>query len=256
MRVVGIQSELVWHDPAANRAAFDRVLADVRADADVVVLPEMFTTGFTMAGLAQAEPFAQDAPTVRWLRRWAARLDAVICGSVDMAVDGSARNRLLWVAPDGHVETYDKRHLFRMAGEHESYVAGERRVIVEAGGLRVLLAVCYDLRFPVWARNRGDYDVYLVVANWPAARQQHWRTLLAARAIENQCFVIGVNRVGRDGNDVLYAGGSVVFDPRGEVLAERDDAPGTLEAELDGELLRTWRKQFPAWRDADAFDCG
>lgn len=253
MKVVGLQSELVWHERAANRAMFDEQLAAVPDDADLVILPEMFTTGFTMAGLPLAEP--EDGPTLTWMRDWARRLGGVVTGSFIVAADRRPRNRLLWVRPDGSADHYDKRHLFRMAGEHEVYAEGKRRAIFDCGMLRVLVAVCYDLRFPVWARNRGDYDLYLVVANWPAARQSHWRTLLRARAIENQCFAIGVNRVGVDGNDVAYAGGSVAFGPEGEVLAECGDGREALSVTLDRTALDGYRERFPAWMDADEFVC-
>ncbi|MEM7216762.1 MAG: amidohydrolase [Pseudomonadota bacterium] len=246
-----VQSETRWHDPAANRALFDRALADVPTEAELVVLPEMFSTGFTMASREQAEPM--DGPTVAWLRERAAQRGQVLTGSVVIEEGGAYWNRLLWVTPAGDVTSYDKRHRFRMAGEHEHYSAGSARVVVRLGAVRVLLAVCYDLRFPVFARNRNDFDLYLIVANWPAARQSHWDTLLRARAIENQAFVVGVNRVGTDGNEVAYGGGSAAIDFQGEPLVAPGDAAGVFTARLDLAALADYRGAFPAWQDADDF---
>jgi len=252
-----VQTATHWHDPAANRAMFDDWLKQIPANADVVMLPEMFSTGFTMASTEQAE--TMEGPTVNWLVEAAKNLNKTLCGSVVIAADEShtrCSNRLLWVTPSGSITCYDKRHRFRMAGEHEHFEAGQDRVVVTHNGARILLQVCYDLRFPVFARNRGDYDVYLIVANWPAARQQHWNTLLAARAIENQCYVVAVNCVGTDGNDVSYSGGSGIFDFLGNAQTQLFDEPGIVGGELDLAALAAYREGFPAWQDADAFFLG
>lgn len=246
-----IQTATCWHDPAANRDRFDRWFAEVPAEADLVVLPEMFATGFTMAPAEVAEPM--DGATMTWLRAAASRLGKTVCGSLVIAEDGRHFNRFVWATPAGTVATYDKRHRFRMAGEHQHYAAGDRRCVVEAGGWRILLGVCYDLRFPVWLRNRNDYDALLVVANWPAARQAAWNALLRARAIENQAYAIGVNIVGRDGNGVEYTGGSAVYDPEARALIEAGDAEGLFTTVLDGAWLADYRRRFPAWQDADDF---
>ncbi len=254
LKISMVQTATHWHDPAANRAMFDEWLQQIPTDTEIVMLPEMFSTGFTMSSGEQAEPM--DGPTLSWLVAAAKAQNKTICGSVVIATDDSRSrcvNRLLWVTPEGSVTCYDKRHRFRMAGEHEHFEAGEERVVVIHNGVRILLQVCYDLRFPVFARNRGDYDVYLIVANWPAARQQHWNTLLAARAIENQCYVAAVNCVGTDGNDVGYRGGSGIFSFSGEPQSQLFDEPGIVSGELDLAALDAYREAFPAWQDADAF---
>jgi predicted amidohydrolase len=210
----------------------------------------MFTTGFSMQAAELAEDM--EGPSVEWLRTMAARLGAVVAGSLIVA-DGGYRNRLLWARPDGTLAAYDKRHLFRMAREHEHYTAGEERVVVDLYGWRVLPLVCYDLRFPVWSRSRDDYDLALYVANWPAARRYAWSTLLRARAIENLCYVVGVNRVGADGAGIDYAGDSVALDPRGRPLAELGDAAVVTQVTLSADALREHRRRFPAHLDADAF---
>ena len=247
-----IQTDTRWHDPAANRARFDRWFEAVPDAAQLVVLPEMFSTGFTMASAEVAEPM--DGPTVAWMRDRAADLGRTLCGSVVIEDGGRCFNRFLWVAPDGTLECYDKRHRFRMAGEHEHYDAGSRRRVMRLGEWRILPLVCYDLRFPVWLRNRGDYDLLLAVANWPAPRQNAWNALLRARAIENLAYAAGVNIVGTDGNGVPYTGGSAVYDPEGRALAEAEDSASLLTVTLDGEALAEYRERFPAWQDADDFE--
>jgi omega-amidase len=246
-----VQTARRWHDAAANRALFDAWFDAVPDTADIVVLPEMFSTGFTMAAAEVAEPM--DGPTVGWLRTTARRLDKVVCGSLVIAEGGECFNRFVWMRPDGAVVTYDKRHRFRMAGEHAHYAAGSVRQVIALGDWRILPVVCYDLRFPVWLRNRGDYDLLLVVANWPAARKLAWDTLLRARAIENLACVAGVNIVGTDGNHVAYTGGTVAYGPDGAALLESVADPGVYCVTLDGYALTTFRSQFPAWQDADDF---
>ena len=246
-----IQTHTWWHDPAANRTLFDELLAQVPDGTQLVMLPEMFSTGFTMASAAVAEPM--DGPTVTWLVERAAQLDKTICGSVVIEAQGEYFNRFLWIQPGKAPVHYDKRHRFRMAGEHRHYSAGGRHIVVELGGWRLCPMVCYDLRFPVWFRNRGDYDALICVANWPAARQDVWNTLLRARAIENQVYAAGVNVIGTDGNDVVYGGGSAVYGPDGTVLAEVFDDAQVINVELDAACLQDLRAQFPVADDADQF---
>lgn len=246
-----IQTTLAWQDPAANREHFQALLEQARG-ADLVILPEMFSTGFSMESAELAE--SEDGPTTRWLREQAQRIEAVICGSlIIQAADGSYRNRLLWARPDGSLAHYDKRHLFRMAGEHKHYSAGDEQVVLELKGWRVRPLICYDLRFPVWSRDAAGTDLLLYTANWPGARRQHWNRLLPARAIENLCYVAAVNRVGEDGKGHAYTGDSQVLDFQGETLAGAGDADGVLRARLSVEALAAYRERFPAHLDADTF---
>lgn len=245
-----LQQPLAWMDGEANLTFFDGLLA-AAAGYDLIVLPEMFTTGFAMEAAVKSLP--QDR-VVAWMRHWANTTNAMIGGSAAIQTANGAVNRFLLVEPQGQVHSYDKRHLFRMADEHRFYQAGSARLVVEWRGWRILPQVCYDLRFPVWSRNLGDYDLALYVANWPAPRANHWQTLLAARAIENQAYVAGCNRVGTDGNGHYYSGDSRIIDPLGNVLAQGE--PGTaasLTAALSLEVLREYRTAFPAGLDADAF---
>jgi len=250
LRVALIQEDLVWQDPAANRRLFSTYLKHLAA-VDLVVLPEMFTTGFTMAATDHAE--TMDGETVDWMRKQAQRYGFALAGSLIIEEKGRYFNRFVLVGADGLVTCYDKRHLFRMAGEHDSFSPGQARVIVEVVGWRVALQVCYDLRFPVFSRNRQDYDVLLYVANWPAARRGAWNALLPARAIENLCYCVGVNRVGSDGAGVVYSGDSVILDYLGEVLASADEHAGLLRAQLSAGRLAVFRGKFPAHLDGDSF---
>lgn len=246
-----IQTTLVWHDPAANREHFDALLEQARG-ADLVILPEMFTTGFSMESAELAEP--EEGPSTLWLREQAQAIGAVICGSlIIQAADGSYRNRLLWARPDGSLAHYDKRHLFRMAGEHKHYSPGDERVVLECKGWRVRPLICYDLRFPVWSRAATDTDLLLYTANWPGARRQHWNRLLPARAIENLCYVAAVNRVGEDGKGHGYTGDSQVLDFQGETLLSAGEADGVFRVHLSSEALLSYRERFPAHLDADTF---
>src|SRR5690606_9045630 len=221
-------------------------------DADLVILPEVFTTGFHPGARQCAEPMG--GRTCDWLLAQAERLRAVVTGSVVMRrEDGAAVNRLLWATPEGALEYYDKRHLFRMAGEHQRYAAGRERKLWAVRGWRVLPQICYDLRFPVWSRNRDDYDLALYVANWPAARELHWNRLLQARAIENLCYVAGVNRIGRDEKQQAYSGDSSVYDPAGQLLVDASGMSGRFKSTLSAQRLREYRENFPAHMDADKF---
>lgn len=252
LQVAVLQTALVWQDAAANRRQLAQQLQQISAD--LIVLPEMFSSGFSMQSDVIAEP---EGETLAWLKQQAAQCGAALCGSVATRTERGCVNRCYFVTPQGSVSYYDKKHLFRMAGEHQAYVAGEQRVVVQYRGWRLLLQVCYDLRFPVFSRNRNDYDVALYVANWPAARAHAWRTLLQARAIENQAFVLGSNRVGTDGNGVDYSGDSLIVDYRGQPVAELATATaGVLHAGLDYAQLMQYRQQFPAHLDADPFQLG
>jgi len=253
LRVSLVQQPLIWQDPVANRARFGTLLAALAGQTDLVVLPETFTTGFSM----QVELLGEVAggATVEWLRAQAAALDAAITGSVITQQDGHYYNRLLFALPSGEVRHYDKRHLFRMGREHQHFTPGRAAWTVPWRGLRICPLVCYDLRFPVFSRRRPelDYDVLLYVANWPAARVDAWRQLLRARAIENQAYVVGVNRVGSDGLDVRYPGESAAVDFLGRTLAGLGDAPGVCAAQLPAAPLFAFRQRFPAHLDADRF---
>ena len=247
-KVACCQFDMAWESVADNLRRAEVFVA--LTEADLVVLPEMFATGFG----ADPERAAQTAegPVVEWMRKMSQRYGHVLAGSVIVRTERGFANRLLFVRPDGSVEWYDKRHLFSLGGEDERFVAGDSRSVVEWRGMRFLLTVCYDLRFPVWCRNRGDYDAILCVASWPAARREVWRTLLRARAIENQAYVIGVNRTGSD-PQCRYAGDSAIIDFRGDTLCEADDAEGIFAASLDRRALDRFRAKFPVWRDADDF---
>ncbi|MEN5016624.1 amidohydrolase [Erwinia sp. Eh17-17] len=245
-----LQQPLVWMDGPANLQFFDDLLGDVRGR-DLIILPEMFTTGFAMEAATRSLP---ESDVIAWLQAKARAAQAMVAGSAAIQVEKGAVNRFFLVEPEGKVHFYDKRHLFRMAGEHQHYLAGERREVIEWRGWRILPQVCYDLRFPVFSRNQNDYDLALYVANWPAPRALHWQTLLQARAIENQAYVAGCNRTGSDGNGHQYSGNSLIISPQGEILAEAEPyQPARLDAALSLESLREYRDKFPAWRDADRF---
>ena len=253
-----IQGATRWHDAPANRAYYGDLVRSA-GKADLIVLPETFMSGFSNDTRVSAE--TMEGEGVAWMRALAAEVDAVLCGSLAIREGDIVYNRLIWARPDGSFEQYDKRHLFRMAGEHTRYGGGDKRLIVELKGWRILPQVCYDLRFPVWLRNRRleqsaggmDYDLSIFVANWPAPRRQPWRTLLRARAIENLSYVIGLNRVGVDGNELPYAGDSAVIDPVGEPLIELGTQQQIASVTLDPAPLLAHRERFPAWMDADAF---
>ena len=259
LRVSLVQAATVWHDAPANRALYGALVRPLAGSTDLVVLPETFTSGFTNDTLHQAETMRGE--TLPWLADLARAVGAVVTGSVVVAEGGGYRNRLIWMRPDGSFECYDKRHLFRMANEHERYGGGRSKLIVELQGWRVCPMVCYDLRFPVWIRNRFgrsaaerfDYDLLLMVANWPSARRNAWRTLLRARAIENLCYAVGVNRVGRDGNGLDYAGDSAAVDFLGEALVDLGAQPQVVTCSLSGSALQAHRERFPAQLDADEF---
>jgi predicted amidohydrolase len=253
LRVTAVQSAIHWHDAGKNWAMFDQALDGV--ETDLVVLPEMFNVGFTQHPDKAAE--TMDGPTVAWVSKLAARLDAAVTGSLAVKENGQYFNRMLFVTPDGEVDWYDKRHLFRMAGEHLRYGEGTRRKIIIWRGWRINLQVCYDLRFPVWSRRGqgdADYDLLLYVANWPAVRSFPWTSLLVARAIENLSYVVGVNRVGEDENSLHYSGDSVVLSPQGEALWSSKDTACVHTEALSASELQSFREAFPAHQDADEFN--
>ncbi len=250
MKITLIQTDLLWNDPTGNRAQFEQKIAEA-GSADLIVLPEMFSTGFCTQPRLAAEPLGGE--TLPWMKRIAQKTDCALAGSVAVEENGNYFNRFYFVKPDGSVSQYDKRHLFTYGGEHKEFTAGDKRVIVEYKGWRILLQICYDLRFPVWSRNRNDYDLALYTANWPTPRVDAWSALLRARAIENLCYVAGINRTGTDPN-CSYCGKSALLDFKGQTLA--DVEPGKealLSAELDADALRDFRKNFPALQDADRF---
>ncbi len=252
-----VQTQLYWEDPEANFRHIESRIADIQEG--VVILPEMFSTGFSMASERLAENM--EGPTLTWMQRTARERHLTICGSVIVkdfsnAAETSYFNRFVWMTPDGKPVTYDKRHLFRMAGEHDHYSPGTENVTLSHNNLRIRPQVCYDLRFPAWSRNpsdEGKYDLLLFVANWPAARRAQWLALLRARAIENLCYVVGVNRIGSDGNQVEYSGDSIVFGPEGEELLNLGCEDTTAAFSPDLDRLTEYREKFPAHLDADQF---
>ena len=247
-RVAVCQFDVEWCNTPSNLAHAESFVA--RAGADLVVLPEMFATGFTTEPRTVAEPM--EGPIAEWMRSMAAKYGCALVGTAIIEAEGNFDNRTLFVEPSGRVTHSDKRHLFSIGGEAEQLTAGSERVVVEYGGLRWLLLTCYDLRFPVWSRNRGDYDVALYPAAWPASRRFAWQTLLRARAIENEAYVIGANRTGSDPT-VGYSGDSAILDFRGQTLAEIGDDEGVITAELDPNELEHFREKFPVFRDSDEF---
>ena len=258
LRITIVQSQLHWEDKEKNLEMFDKQLSGLKGKTDLIVLPEMFTTGFTMNTKALAEK-TPDKSLV-WMQKKAAETDAAITGSIIAEENGKYFNRLLWVNPDGSWEKYDKRHLFTLAGEDRFFTAGTDRLIINYKGWKILPLVCYDLRFPVWSRNnkqsngQPEFDLMIYVANWPEARKQPWKKLLLARAIENQAFVVGVNRVGTDEKGIVYSGDSSLIDPYGEYLVE--GVPGKeqlIQTTISHQKLSDFRKKFPVLNDGDGF---
>jgi omega-amidase len=246
-----IQTDLFWENPTANRSALEEKINLISEETDLIVLPEMFNTGFTM-NVGMAEPM--NLTTTRWMKQVAAQMNAMIVGSFIVKENERHYNRLCCVKPDGSVVFSDKRHLFRMGEEHQYYTRGRERLIVEWKGWKICPLVCYDLRFPVWSRNVGNaYDVLVYVANWPAKRAHAWSALLTARAIENQSYVIGVNRIGKDKIDIEYRGGSVLLDFLGEPLLNLGSKEIIGSAVLSKQSLENYRLSFPAYLDADPF---
>lgn len=251
LHITLIQSDIIWENKSANLARYEEYMQAITGRKEVIVLPEMFTTGFTMNAAEMAE--TMDGPTVQWMHSMAQVHRAIITGSIIIEEDGRYFNRLLWVQPDGQVGKYDKRHLFAYAEEDQYYTPGGSRLIVSVNGWRICLLICYDLRFPVWSRNVGQaYDALLYVANWPQRRSLAWKALLQARAIENMSYVIGVNRVGADAKQITYSGDSSVFGPLGEPIWQGGE-PGPHTVILEKSHLEESRSQFPFINDADKF---
>lgn len=252
LHITLIQSDIVWEDKVANLLHYEEVLAGITGARHVVVLPEMFSTGFSMAAEELAEPMG--GKTVAWMASMAVKHRCILTGSLIIEEEGKYYNRMLWVLPDGTIGFYDKRHLFGHAHEDKHYTPGNTRMIVQVNGWRINLQVCYDLRFPVWARNTGgEYDVLLYVANWPEQRSLAWKTLMQARAIENQCYVVGVNRVGMDGKGNHYTGDSSVFGPLGEKIWQHSVDAACHTVTLDMTHLLKVRESLPFLNDADKF---
>ncbi len=252
LHITLIQPHIVWEDKTANLAHYETLLNAITGPRHVVVLPEMFSTGFSMAPERLAEPMTGN--TVQWMKDMALKHRCILAGSLIIEDDNNYYNRFLWVQPDGTVIHYDKRHLFAYAGEDEHYAAGSHRVIAQVNGWRINLMVCYDLRFPVWARNKdAEYDVAIYVANWPRVRSLAWRTLLQARAIENQCYVVGVNRVGTDAKGNDYSGDSSVFGPLGDLIWQHTETEAVRTVTLEKDNLSQIREKLPFLKDADKF---
>jgi omega-amidase len=265
LTITGIQSTLHWENKKANLQMFEGKIFSISQKTEIVVLPEMFSTGFSM----QPKKFAEtmEGETLQWMKQVAAKKKIILTGSLMIKDppqgDEAYYNRLVWVLPNGNVGHYDKRHLFAYADEDQHYTPGRKRLICSVNGWKINLLVCYDLRFPVWSRQspppsgevrRGlEYDALIYVANWPEKRVHAWTTLLRARAIENQCYVIGVNRTGDDGNKIHYTGESMAIDPMGEILYHKKDEEDLFTVTLDRSVLEKTREKFPFWRDADNF---
>lgn len=260
LTITTIQTALHWEDPTKNLEMFSEKIASIQGKKEVVVLPEMFNTGFSMNPKALAQ--TMDGTTVQWMKKTAAEHKIVLVGSLMIQENNRYYNRLLWCLPNGQIAHYDKRHLFAYAGEDEHYTPGSKRLIASIKGWRINGQVCYDLRFPVWARQQmeieedfvePEYDVLLYVANWPERRNNAWKTLLKARAIENQCYVIGVNRVGNDGNEIYHSGDTMIIDPLGEVLYHCEHREEIHTITLDKNNLIETRRKLPFLLDADLF---
>jgi len=259
LKITLIQSEIHWEDIEANLAMFEEKIWQISGTAtDVIILPEMFTTGFTNPTNKLAEHM--NMRTTKWMKQMADQTGALLLGSFITTVHDRYYNRLLWMEPGGNYKTYDKRHLFRMANEHKHYAQGESLLVSTWKGWRICPLVCYDLRFPVWSRNRWDatsqklnYDLLVYVANWPTARIDAWNTLLKARAIENLSYVVGVNRVGMDGNGIEYNGSSAIISPKGEAIVTIESMEDVRTLDISANSLHAFRDRFPAYYDADEF---
>jgi len=271
LAITTIQTNIHWEDKAANLQILEEKIFSIKEKTEIVVLPEMFSTGFSMQPAKLAE--TMDDNTVNWMKTIAAKKKIILTGSliIKEPVGEIYYNRLIWMLPGGQYGTYDKRHRFAFAGEDQHYTAGTKRLIASVKGWKINLQVCYDLRFPVWARqapsqppppvggeelanSQGpEYDILIYVANWPERRSAAWKTLLQARAIENQCYVVGVNRVGNDGNGIYHSGDSMVIDPLGEILYHKKDDEDIFTIAFNKDHLQSIREKFPFWKDADDF---
>ncbi len=259
LSITTIQTNLIWEEPATNLRLLEEKIQSIESPTEIVVLPEMFSTGFSM----KPELFAEtmEGESVAWMKRVSRENGIILTGSLIIEEEGKYFNRLIWMLPNGQMGHYDKRHRFAYAGEDQHYTAGDKRLIASVKGWKINLQVCYDLRFPVWARNRvskdvsnPEYDVLIYVANWPERRSHAWKTLLCARAIENQSYVVGVNRVGSDGNNIYHSGNSLVINPLGEVLYHKSDEEDIATIVLEKDKLEDTRARFPFLNDADSFN--
>jgi len=258
LSITTVQSNLHWEDKAANLAMLEDRISNIQSRTEIVVLPEMFNTGFSMHAQQLAEPM--EGSTMTWMKRIAMEKKIILTGSMIIEENGNYFNRLIWMLPNGEYGSYDKRHRFAYAGEDQQFTAGNKRLIASVKGWKINLQVCYDLRFPVWVRQQvlpGDaapeYDVIIYVANWPQRRGHAWKALLTARAIENQCYVVGVNRTGDDGNGIYHSGDSMIIDPLGEILYQAGEKEESFTAVLQKQQLDAARTAFPFWKDADHF---
>lgn len=260
LKITLVQSPLCWENADASLKHFDTLLEAKKPVSDLIILPEMFTTGFTMKPEKNAEK--HEGKGLQWMKKKAAQYNCCITGSICVEENGNYFNRLYWVEKDGKYKYYNKRHLFRMGNEQIHYEGGTKKIITNINGWKILPLVCYDLRFPVWSRNKwtndgqdAEYDVLIYVANWPEVRNHPWKQLLIARAIENQCYVAGVNRIGADGNIMMHSGDSAVINPLGEVISKTKAHEESVETiELDMEFLQGLRKKFPVGMDSDSFE--
>jgi omega-amidase len=252
MKITIVQPETIWEDKPANFRKIEKMLGKTIGETDLAVLPEMFTTGFSL----NAETLAEDlsGETFKWMNNLSGTCNMAICGSFIAKSRNKYYNHFLFVTPQGKTFSYNKRHLFSLGGENEIFSQGEKRQIFNYCGFRILAIVCYDLRFPVWIRNRGDYDVMICVASWPDVRREAWNSLLKARAIENQCYVVGVNRTGQDNAGLQYAGDSVILDPLGKIIGKVNEyEEGIATVDISLSELQSFREIFPVWKDADDF---
>jgi omega-amidase len=253
LHITLVQPDILWQRAAENRLQYDRMLGTIQGRPDLIIFPEMFSTGFCTEPGSLAEEM--DGDTVGWMKRTAASMRSALAGSLIIREHERFFNRLIYTDHEGNIEKYDKRHLFRMAGEESLFTAGTKPLIVHLSGWRISFQICYDLRFPVWSRNRQHFDLLVYVSNWPVVRRDVWNTLLRARALENQCYVAGVNRVGRDGMGIEYAGESVVIDPKGQIIATRmPSSGGVVHASISLQELNSFREKFPVWKDWDQFE--
>ena len=257
LSITTIQSNLIWEEKPANLRLLEQKINSIAEKTEIIVLPEMFNTGFSMKPELHAE--TMDGESVEWMKRISRENGIILTGSLMIEEAGKYFNRLVWMLPNGQYGYYDKRHLFAFGEEDKHYKPGNKRLIASVKGWKINLLVCYDLRFPVWARQQpnesgAEYDVLIYVANWPERRSHAWKTLLCARAIENQCYVVGVNRVGSDANNIYYSGNSLVIDPLGQVLYHMADEEDVNTVILQKDLLEEVRTKFPFWKDADPFN--
>ena len=252
LKIVLAQYDIVWESPKENLKKIENLFQNEDKNFDLILLPEMFNTGFSMNPARIAETMNGEA--VNWMKIFASKKNCVVAGSVSIRENGQFYNRFLAVYPDGNIKKYDKKHLFRMSGEEKVYSPGNEQTIIDIKGWRCALFICYDLRFPVWCRNRNNYDLALFIANWPAPRFDVWKTLLKARSLENQCYTAGVNRIGT-GNGTEYNGHSLIYDYLGNIIGSlQEHEEGLIKAELSLDKLNQFKEKFPAWMDADEFN--